>query len=101
VVILDIIVLQNQNRLKIMKFKNAVVGQRIIVKANYNHDNELIMSKNIAGIAIGREATIVAIDERHSYEKVKIRFDSTNGFDKYAAHQTSGWWVPHSFLKRI
>lgn len=84
-----------------MKFKNAVVGQRVIVKPNYTHDNDLIMSKNIADTAIGRKATIVAVDKRNTYEKVKIRFDSTEGFHKYAADQTSGWWVPHSCLKRI
>ena len=84
-----------------MKFKNAVVGQRVIVKPNYTHDNELITSKNIACTAIGRNATIVAVDKCNFYEKVKIRFDSTEGFDKYAADQTLGWWVPHSCLKRI
>lgn len=84
-----------------MKFKNAVVGQRVIVKPNYTHDNALIMSKNIAGTAVGREAVIVATDKNNTYEKVKIRFDSTEGFDKYAATNTSGWWVPHSCLKRI
>lgn len=84
-----------------MKFKNAVVGQRVIVKPNYVQDNEKISSKNIVGIAVGREAVIVATDKNNTYEKVKIRFDSTEGFDKYAANQTPGWWVPHSCLKRI
>lgn len=84
-----------------MKFKNAVVGQRVVVKPNYVQDNDKISSKIIVGIAVGREAYIVDIDTSHKTEKVKIKFDSTEGFDKYAADQTSGWWVPHSCLKRI
>ena len=84
-----------------MKLKNAVIGQRVVVKPNYVKANDKISSKHIADIAIGREATIVEVYTDYLTEKVRIKFGSTEGFPTFAADKVSGWWVPHSCLKRI
>lgn len=77
-----------------MKFKNAVVGQRVIVKPNYIESNELISHKQLASVAVGAEGTVISINALNLTEKVRVKFD-------VPVLGSPAWWFPHSCLKRI
>lgn len=83
-----------------MKLKNVKIGQRIVVKTNYNTDNELVSYDWVAKQRVaGMTAVVVAVNEEHDTEKVHIAFDSDSTV--CTLNQTKTWWVPHECIKKL